>query len=964
MTVDPSALPPPSAPRFVVGLGASAGGLEALEQFFDVMPRDSGIAFVIAQHLSPDHKSLMVEILSKRTRMRVVQADEGMPLAPDTVFLLPPRKVITVRAGHLLLSERPTTALSLPIDILFRSLADDYGERAIVAVLSGTGSDGMRGVQSVKEVGGLVLVQEPTTAKFDGMPRAALSTGISDMVLAPSAMPMQIMHYIATSGLTQATGDRVTNDDAFGLLLALLRRQSGVDFTHYKPSTIVRRIHRRMAVCHASTLEEYVALAQRSTREVAALFKDLLISVTKFFRDAEAFKSLYASVVQPLVDGARPGEPLRVWVAGCATGEEAYSLAMLFEECAEASGRPCDVKIFATDIDRDALEVASAGVYPESAIAELAPARVTRFFVRRGDDYQVVRTLRQRVVFAHHDLTSDPPFSRISLVSCRNLLIYFDAALQRRLLVSFRFALLPGSYLFLGPSEALGDLAESLPAIDQRWRIFRNAHPLPRGELRVELDRPMGVQRPPIDAVATAADPSVASAYEELVRAYAPPTLLINDRHDIVHLFGAPSPLLRFPSGAATLNALQLLPRALTSILSLATARALRDQNEVRYHSVPVDDDDVNLTVRPVHGRADRRQLLLVTLESAKARLASGASPEAISDDAKAQIDALQQELQRSRENLQATIEELETSNEELQATNEELVASNEEMQATNEELQSVNEELHTVNTEYQQKIQQLVELNDDVHNLLRSTEIGTLFLDEQLRIAWFTPHVSTMLNVLDRDVGRAVSDLTFQFDAGDLLAVLDRVQVSRQTEERQVTARDGRTVLIRVLPYIAQGAARRGLVVTFTDVSALSRAERRLSQVIDALPQQVAVLDRRGVVTITNRAWREFAKFNAGDASRTGVGVNYLEVCASAEGRYAEEAASVLAGLRDVLEGRASSFQHEYPCHAPTQRRWFLMFASPVDGGDGGLVVSHVDITARKLLELKAATNGGSGEL
>jgi two-component system CheB/CheR fusion protein len=917
----------------------------------------SGLCFVIVQHLSPDHKSHMVELLSKHTTMPVVLAEDGMALDRDTVYLIPPKKVLTVHQMELRLAERGT-GLSLPVDILFRSLAEDLGERAAGVVLSGTGSDGMRGVRALKEAGGLVVVQEPSTAKFDGMPRAAISVGIADYVLPVGDIPEKLQQYAHHSAQTRIELPKIvdTHEDAFGQLIGLLRRQTGVDFSKYKPTTLSRRIQRRMAIGQVTTIEDYVALARRSSTEVAALFKELLISVTKFFRDAESFDVLRRDVIPAMLENTRPGESVRVWVSGCATGEEAYSLAMLFEEHFEDGGRPRDVKVFATDIDREALEFAGAGIYPESIAADVSADRLTRFFVRRGDAYQVARFLRQRVVFANHDLTRDPPFSRVSLISCRNLLIYFTPPLQSHVLSSFRFALRPGGFLFLGSSETVGELGDDLEVMHASSKIFRRTRiPSRVPELGRNTEPRIIPIRGSLDrhGALPAGAHVVQAGLDTLLEAFAPPTILVNDQHDILHVFGDPSPLLKLPPGSATLNLLTMLPKAAASLVSLGSHRALREDVACTYRSVPTERGQVSLHVRPVPARGGSRYLL-VSIEMELETPKTAPHETNVAAEAQQQILDLQQELQFSRENLQATIEELETSNEELQATNEELVASNEELQSTNEELQSVNEELHTLNSEYQQKITELVRLNDDIDNLLRSARIGIVFLDGELNITRFTPAVREVMNLLDRDIGRPITHLSLKFDSSWFFEVLQTVLSTKEPEDHEFLMPDGRSFLLRVEPYISEWATTNGLVVTALDLTPVKDAERRLERVIDGLPQQVALVDRHGKITLVNKAWRAFAAANGGrDDKTSGVGANYLSVCQHPSAG-SPEIVSIGEQLGELLAGRTRELHIEYPCHTATEQRWFLMQANALAGDSGGAVISHVNITRRKRAELE----------
>ncbi len=952
----------------VVGIGASAGGLEALERFFDGMPADTGLAFVVVQHLSPDHKSLMVELLSKHTPMRVCRVEDEMAVEADTVYLLPPKKSVTLQGDLLRLEDRPPGhAVPLPIDIFFSSLAEARGEEAVGIVLSGTGSDGMRGVRDLKAAGGTVLVQDEASAKFDGMPRAAISTGIVDAVLPPEQMGARLRPLAHPEPPSLDPADEAVAS-AYGRIVDRLRSQAGHDFTHYKASSVLRRIERRMGVNAVPSLQAYADLVASSPEEVGILYRDLLIGVTRFFRDRDAYELVRTRVLPALLEKGRWDQQVRIWVAGCSTGEEAYSLGILLLEAMEAAGRRVPVKIFATDVDRRALEAASAGAYPASIAADVSPERLARYFVRRGDHYVVGRELRATVLFAAHNVVRDPPFTRVDLVTCRNLLIYLEPVLQRRALSLFHYALNQGRYLLLGPAESLGELADQFQVVDARWKLYQvqGPHRLSLGDA---LAHGEAVERRR-ERVSPGGDPAgpaeeVAGATRWLIGEFAPTALLVTQACELVHVFGDPARLLSVPTGKASLLVTEMLDRAVASAVSTAVHQAHQQQREIRYAGVgggagaarpPLD---VRVVPLPA-ARAERPTLLVLLSESARAPglPAGGQSLDAAAQERLADLEA---ELQYTKENLQATIEELETSNEELQATNEELLSSNEELQSTNEELQSVNEELHTVNQEYQAKIQELSELNGDLDNLLRGTDIGTLFLDEALRIRRYTPAVAGLVNVLPQDVGRSLEHFAFHFDAGGLLDDARAVIAGGPPRERRAAAHDGRRLLIRVLPYLG-GATGRGAVITFIDVSATERERERLQAILDSLPHQMAVLDIRGRIALVNQAWRTFAEANgAAGSPGVGVGADYLAVTSATRGPERADAEAVAAGLRAVLEGRAGSFTFEYPCASPGEERWFLMTAVPLAAPFEGAVVSHVNVTRSRLAE-RALEEAGRG--
>ncbi len=855
-----SAPPPGAAPRpggdgdasYVVALGASAGGLEALDAFFEHMPADSGLAFVVVQHLSPDYKSLMVELLSRRTTMEVLRVQDGMPVEPNRIYLIPPKKNMIMFHGKLLLTEQERGhTVNLPIDIFMRSLAEDRGEKAIGVILSGTGSDGMRGVRAIKEAGGMVMAQDESSAKFDGMPRSAISTGLVDFTLAPEEMPEQLLSYVqhpyATSGQGEAA-QLLADEDSLTKVLALVQRASGVDFTYYKPSTVVRRVERRMNINQLWHLSDYVKYLESTPREVLNLNKELLIGVTSFFRDPQAYEVVANSVVPAVLERHRQDGAVRVWSAGCSTGEEAYSLAILLLEQADRERLACDVKVFATDLDREALDFAGQGLYPESIAADVSPERLGRFFVRRGGSYQVARRVREAVIFAKHNLLRDPPFTKIDLLSCRNLLIYLQPETQKRVLSFFDFSLNPGGHLFLGSSETVGDLSAQFKLLDAKHKIYRSQGTtrklLPDGLLSApgrrirQLTATIGGMRGGGDE-----NRPNETMYQALIEEYVPPSFAVDENYEIVHVFRDISRYVRFPVGKVTGSVLKTARADLAPAVGTALHRANKDSREVVYRNIALNDDDgthtVHLRVRPVDDRRSQRRLFLIFLEEDGGSPARSDAAEIVDSDAsqRERISDLERELQFTRENLQATIEELETSNEELQATNEELVSANEELQSTNEELQSVNEELYTVNAEYQSKIHELTVLNNDMDNLLRSTGFATVFLDENLMIRKFTGPIQPLLNVMDQDVGRPLEHISTRLEYTGFLPDIRQVLRTRVAVEREVRARNGEWALVNITPYRQDDRPTgAGVVVTFVNITHHKEVEEQLRQERDTL--------------------------------------------------------------------------------------------------------------------------------
>jgi len=825
---------------YLVGIGASAGGLEPIEKFFENMPTDSGMAFVVVQHLSPDFRSLMDELLARKTKMAIRKVEEGMEVTPNTVFLIPPKMEMAIRDNRFTLTEQVRAgALSLPIDIFFESLATAFGSRAIAVILSGTGTDGSRGIQHVHEAGGLTIVQDPETARFDGMPNSAIGSGLIDWVIAPEQIPEGLVRYIKSPSLTRQEWNPAPSVDCetpTARIQHLLRDAYGVDFSCYKQETVSRRLERRLALSHHQSLDEYVDQLAADPHQLSLLYHDLLIGVTHFFRDPPAFQVLADTVIPELLSRKPAREPARFWIAGCGTGEEAYSVAMLLHELFVPERPGCDIKIFATDVDRRSLEFAAAGLYPERSLADLSPERRERYFSREGDAYRVNKELRRLIVFAPHNLVSDAPFTKIDLITCCNLLIYLTPLTQKKVLSLFHFALRPGGTLLLGPSESVGELANEFTATDAHWKVFRKVRDARLTHAtRSVLTAPATVRQPVVGNYVALPDPRLIGAYDALLDSYIPAGVLINARHEVVHTFGDTRKLLHPAKGRATLDLLDMVDPDLRLILGAAIQKVERTEAPVTYDSITVCVDDApkqyTIVVRPV-GRTKNEPYLFVLFEPLA--VAADQPPAAteslhIGEVSHQRIRALEEELQRTKEHLQATIEELEASNEELQATNEELVSSNEELQSTNQELHSVNEELYTVNTEYRQKIVELTELSNDIENLMASTQIGTVFLDSSLCIRKFTPAVTESFNLRPQDVGRPISDFANNLRHPGFLNDLRRVLDDGRVIEREVQAREGVWFLVRVLPYTTQGGTIGGVVVTFINLSEVKRAESAL---------------------------------------------------------------------------------------------------------------------------------------
>ena len=842
---------PHKRPLFVVGIGASAGGLEALERFFQKMPQNSGLAFVVLQHLSPDFKSMMDELLARQTDMRILRAEEGMLVEANTVYLLPPRKEMVINEGKLQLTEKdPSKGLSLPIDVFFRSLAQDLGPRAVAIVLSGTGSDGSRGVRDINAMGGVVFVQDESSSKFDGMPNAAFATGVADQVMPPEEMPDALLRLIKRDRLEAKEFNAVTPTQArqtyqFDSIFAMLQERHGIDFTFYKPTTVTRRIERRMAIKRFKSLDDYCDFLVLHPNELEILYKDLLIGVTSFFRDTEAYEELEKTAIPLLFKNNDSRDEIRVWTPGCATGEEAYSIAILLSEAAAAHHYRGPIKIFATDVHQDSLNTASAGSYGETeALQNVSPERLERYFIKDGPNYRVSTELRRMVVFARHNVIEDPSFTKIDLLSCRNLLIYFQPQTQRRVLALFHFALRPGGIMFLGQSETIGELEDEFSTLHSSSKLFVKKRD---NRLLFERNLHLGTPLSPAKILpnrfpqsATRQESRITRAYDSLLDRFMPSGVLINERREILHVFGNARNYLAPVSGRANLDVTSFVEGDLKLAISSALTNAQRTGAIVNFPKIeiktPSGTQGVAVSVEPLAERASDSHNFFIQIEEVEIpRTTIESSTETgeeavfnIGEEAHERIRFLEQELKYAKEHLQNTIEELETSNEELQSTNEELLASNEELQSTNEELHSVNEELYTVNGEHERKIQELAELNSDMHNLLQNLDVGTIFLDRRLRIRRFTPSIRDTFHLLPHDIGRPIEHISPAVAYEDFITDVRSALKTGEPKEHETEVPGRGWLLIRIVPYKNSGEVD-GLVVTAIDISARRAIEENL---------------------------------------------------------------------------------------------------------------------------------------
>lgn len=816
---------------FVVGIGASAGGLGPLRAFFQHAPVDAGLAYIVVSHLDPSHPSALVDLLQRETRLPVAEIEDGMRMRRDRVYVIPPNRFVSLKGRTLHLSKpNAKRGVRLPIDFLFRSLAEEQGDHAISIVLSGTGTDGTLGLRAVKAVGGLTLAQDEATAQYNSMPHSAVASGAVDFVLPVERMPAQLLKFIQHP---YATGDAPIAPEAqlsahLDRIFALLRHHAGHDFANYKRNTVRRRIERRMAVHQIADLAGYVHFLDQNRDEVIALFKELLIGVTGFFRDPEAFAALQSKVLPPIFARKQQGDSVRLWVAGCSTGEEAYSLAILIAEEMERAALSLKVQIFATDLDEDALEYARAAVYPESIAADVSTQRLAKFFTAGGQSFRVKKSIREMVVVAKQDLIHDAPFSRLDLISCRNLLIYMNQTLQRKIMPLFHYTLNPGGYLLLGPAESIGESAGLFALVDKKWKIFQG-----RNVPRQPAGFPSPLRAPAAERAVRGAKPeretSVAGvANRILLDDYAPPCVVINEQHEILHFHGSTSPYLEPRTGAPSLNVLKMARDWLRIDLRSAIHKAFKLNETVvnppRRHSEDGRVRLLRLIVRPLP--ALRGQAMVIFDDVTE--LADVTMPGSAGDmDHDQHVLDLESELESTKESLQTTIELLETSNEELKSSNEELQSTNEELQSTNEELetskeelQSVNEELITVNCELQAKIEELSQANDDMDNLLSSTQIGTVFIDNRLRIKRYTPAITKVMNLIPSDIGRPLGHISSSLIHEDLTQDVEEVLRTLVYKEKELRTTRGDRYILRILPYRTKENVIEGAVVSFIDIS------------------------------------------------------------------------------------------------------------------------------------------------
>ena len=856
--------------RYIVGIGASAGGLEALQKLLTALPANTGFPYIIVQHLSPDYMSLLGEILGKYTEMPVIQAEDGMAIEDDHVYVIQPGKMMTISQGILHFTDQIPKELNLPIDAFFRSLAEEAGTRAIAIILSGTGSDGTNGIKAIKENDGLVIVQDLSTSKFDGMPRSAMRTGLVDAQISPEEIALELQHIAGASGEpSPSITEQPIDPEMMRRVYMILKKVSNVNFTHYKQTTIIRRMERRMMLTHKDKLPEYVDYLYESPEEVRILSKEVLIGVTNFFRDPDFFQCLKEKALPEIINRSIPDEPIRVWVAGCSTGEEAYSIAILLSEVMEALKIKRVVKIFATDLDAEAINTAGKGVYGANIVDTVSPLRLTRYFTRRNNTYTVNRDIRKMIVFSPHNVFQDPPFGRLDLIFCRNMLIYFQPVLQNDLFAIFHQALKDGGFLFLGKSEAIGSYTEAFPVVDAAAKIFTHhsearipgAKKVPYLQTTYLDDEYVGDTGEGFPRPAARGEPGFSeedAINTRLLEKFLPACLVVNEKNELVHSYGDSSNIVHLALGKYSNNLFDVITDGLKIPVSTLLKEAREKNAEVRYQDIRFMGERgnmaIDLTVTPIsRNRKDSEGLFALVFAQ------RGVQPEEnagetynIDKVASQRITDLEQDLGEVQSQLDRSIAEQECVNEELQAANEELLTANEELQSSNEELQSVNEELYTVNSEYQQKLTELNDLNDDIANFLTSTLTGIIFVDNKLNIRRYTDYVTSEFSIMDHDIGRSLAFISYHFPTIDITEICTGVLKTLIPDEREVTTNKNKVFFMRVAPYRSTENKIMGCVITLMDVTSqkqgqavLQSTEKQLSMAQQASEAKSDYLSR-----------------------------------------------------------------------------------------------------------------------
>ena len=862
----------------IVGIGASAGGLEAFEAFFSHMPRSTGMTFVIIQHLAPQHHSNLPELIQRYTKMTVKSAENDMAVEPDVVYVIPPNTLLALFNGKLqLLGPTENMGLRLPIDYFFRSLAANMKDRVVAIILSGTGSDGSLGIKAIKEAGGIVMVQEPATALYNGMPLSAITTGLVDFVLPVADIPDKLISYkrLAVSAKTDEISiqGKLTTEYLHQILL-MVRTETGHDFSHYKETTIRRRIERLMAMNQIEHISEYVRFLQNNTIGIQVLFRDLLIGVTNFFRDKEAFASLQKLVIPHLFLNRRANQPIRIWVVGCSTGEEAYSIAILLREHMAALKQEFKVQLFATDIDDQAINFARAGQYSANIALDVPEAYLKQYFFETTDGYQVVKSLREMLIFAQHSVIKDPPFTKLDLISCRNMLIYMDSELQSKVFGYFRFALIHGGFLMLGSSESLGNYEAEFTTVDTPHRLYQSTYNALANRMRVDL--PSAIKNLPAREIQRTGHPQLTLTVRDmlemlLLNEWTPTCIIINYQGHLRYVHGQTGKYLEIASGSVDqLDIIRSARESLRTPLTTSIYRAVTQQREIFEPAIrlSLNDEDiyVNLTVKPLPDVIDNDNLLAVIFEDIKIPFSfdgtESESGSGLPDEHEQKYRLMQQELHDTREYLQATIEELKSTNEEMQSTNEEMQSTNEELETSQEELKAVNEELTTVNTELEQKFIELNAANDDLSNTFNSIKTGIILVDASQNIRRFNNAATELFKLIPTDVGRSINHIYSELNYSNLYQDAEQVFRSLIPHLVDLQTKSGEWYAVEIRPYRTVQNAIKGVVISFNNITlrtqthAVQTARILAENVFDTVREPLLLIDANLQVVSANHAF------------------------------------------------------------------------------------------------------------
>ncbi len=958
----------------IVGIGASAGGLNAITEFFTHMPNDTGLAFVVVQHLSPDFKSLMDELLAKHTAMPIKVIDKDTEVEENSIYLIPAKFNIMIEDGVIKNVDRQSTsALNLPIDIFFHSLGEDLKEKSIGIILSGTGTDGSRGIRSIKEEGGLIFVQDPNTAQFDGMPNAALATHLVDAVISPA----DIASKVASIAQKTENGKKallnvqeMTDLELFKRILELVEKESKINFLDYRQNTLIRRLEKRMYLNQTENVNEYYNILVKSKEEVRALFNEFLIGVTRFFRDKEAFEILNKTVIPNFFKEEDRHHTLRIWCVGCSTGEEAYTTAILLTEYMENQGINKKYKIFATDVDQNAIKKASQGVYPESIISDVGNDFLERYFIIGSSGYKIKKNIRDNLVFTVHDSLNDPPFINIDLLICRNMMIYLKPDVQKKLLFNFRFALRHQSYLFLGPSESISSVKDAFKPLNTRWNIFQ----LISKEKPVTISRARKIELPPLQAEHwtfkhlsrhrehtepyQSYKPTEDFIAQAISQRYGPRSLFVDEKLNIVYINGDFKDILLFPKNFTDLNLLSRLQPEEHLLFRNGVRQALGEKEARTYKKVQFERDqksvEVDVQFSVFNDRALELPLIWIAFRSLDGDLegqdSKGQQVIDFNDYKNEKLNSLEYELSQVKKEKQFLVEQLEAANEELQSSNEELLAANEELQSTNEELQSVNEELYTVNTELQSKINELITSNNDISNLLESTNIGIIFLDKTLRIRKFTPALKDQFDLEESDIGRPISNFTNSFSL-NMNEEMKTLFENEQILAREVEDQKGNTFLMRMLPYWTSERKVDGAVISFINLNELKDARRAIDEnagkyeaIFNHVTDVIITLDTEGTIMSLNSGFR------TGLEPEQLIGMKFYDIITDEAVDSRKEAFEELLRTRKPV---SYEFNYTDPQNEP---RWFDVHLVPIiqEGVVKSAILIAHDVTLYKIKEGK----------